>query len=345
MPTGIKGNIGNYSEIGLASLSKILPESCNIVDLEVVNVTFNEVNLKEQQNISLGINFDEPKKLCCALNRCSICCDNENCKNDLKYTPIVFIHGHAFNKDVSTEYSLNAFNLLQSKLEQDGYLNAGVLNVYAPNEEIDDWSGFNIPITLKVSYYYDAYEASGKYTIIQQKSERIDNYAVRLKEIIDNVQYRTGRPRVIIIAHSMGGLVSRRYMQVFGDDKVEQLIMIGTPNKGIVGDVSSYCYVLGEQRECEDMNKNSVFMQKLNSAKKLKKVKLYTIIGKGCEMDINGQNLDGDGIVLAENVKLEEAKNYYVKGYCEGIGALHSDLLDVKKYPQVYENIVKILKE
>ncbi|MBI2662766.1 alpha/beta fold hydrolase [Candidatus Woesearchaeota archaeon] len=345
LPAGIKGDIGNYSEIGLDSLNKIVPERCSVMELEVMNISFNDVSLKEQQNISLGILFEEPKKLCCALNRCSFCCENDNCKNDLKYTPIIFIHGHAFNKDVSTEYSLNAFNVLQSKLEQEGYLNAGVLNVYAPNGEAEDWSGFNIPVTLKASYYYDAYEASGKYTLIQQKSERIDNYAIRLKEIIDNVQYRTGRSKVIIIAHSMGGLVSRRYMQVFGDDNVEKLIMIGTPNKGIVGDVSSYCDVLGEQRECEDMNSESVFMQKLNSVKKLKKVKLYTIIGQGCEMDYNGQKADGDGVVLAEKVELEEAKKYYINGHCEGIRTLHSELLDVNKYPQVYKDIVRILQE
>ena len=42
--------------------------------------------------------------------------------------------------------------------------------------------------------------------------------------------------RVDIVAHSMGGLISRYYIEVMGgEEKVRKLIMIGTPNEGAAG--------------------------------------------------------------------------------------------------------------
>jgi len=157
-----------------------------------------------------------------------------------------------------------------------------------------------------------------------------------LKELIETVQYKTGREKVIIVAHSMGGLVARRYMQLFGDTDVAKLIMIGTPNKGVVGNVAQYCDLIGEQRECEDMNEKSLFMGKLNAGKK-PSVPTVTIVGIGCEMD----GKDGDGVVLKENAQLEGAKTYFVKGSCEGLETWHTEMLHDTK---VYDAIVEVVK-
>ena len=45
---------------------------------------------------------------------------------------------------------------------------------------------------------------------------------------------------------------------------VNKVILIGTPNKGVVGRVETLCSVVGEKLECEDMKQNSIFMSKLN---------------------------------------------------------------------------------
>ena len=42
----------------------------------------------------------------------------------------------------------------------------------------------------------------------------------------------TGAQRVVLIGHSMGGLVSRAYLRRYGVSRVEQLITIGTPHHG-----------------------------------------------------------------------------------------------------------------
>lgn len=60
-----------------------------------------------------------------------------------------------------------------------------------------------------------------------------DAAANYLQPVIDHAKQATGASKVDIVAHSMGGLVARAYIQSdnYGED-VDQLIMLGTPNLG-----------------------------------------------------------------------------------------------------------------
>jgi len=60
----------------------------------------------------------------------------------------------------------------------------------------------------------------------------IEHFAGQLASRIDAVCAATGAQRVALIAHSMGGLVSRAYLRRFGAARIEQLITIGTPHHG-----------------------------------------------------------------------------------------------------------------
>jgi hypothetical protein len=53
-----------------------------------------------------------------------------------------------------------------------------------------------------------------------------------LKEKIDKILLDTGYENVDIVAHSMGGLVAKKYIADNGKDKVEQLVFVGTPQLG-----------------------------------------------------------------------------------------------------------------
>ena len=57
------------------------------------------------------------------------------------------------------------------------------------------------------------------------------SHAIELQEIVQNVSDVTGSERVNIAAHSKGGLDARAYLAK-GENKVANLIMIGTPNAG-----------------------------------------------------------------------------------------------------------------
>ena len=141
----------------------------------------------------------------------------------------------------------------------------------------------------------------------------------------------------------MGGLVARRYIQIFGGDSVDKLVLIAAPNKGIEGSAKNLCHVIGEKRECEDMYSDSVFIKKMNDPNyKPKNVKFYTISGKGCKTN----DEDGDGVVTFESSTLDYAAQFVINGVCDDAFKrnLHSDLVDIDKYPEVYGYIKEILE-
>jgi pimeloyl-ACP methyl ester carboxylesterase len=310
------------------SFIKITPD--NLLKIEKINITFPKKYFI----------FNDPVPQCCVYGKCKDCCISKECSTNISLYPIIIVHGHAFSKDTAADYSLDSFKKLQNKLEEDNYLNAGAISLYTPVEDIGaGWSILPVPISLKVSYYYDLFKEPENYITIQTKSENIDTYALRLKDLIDKVTSKTNKQKVIIIAHSMGGLVSRRYLQIFGNNSVEQLIMIGTPNNGISGNTLGYCSWIGEQLECRDMSSDSLFLNKLNRGQ-LIFVQTTNIIGSGCSMDLG----DGDGTVLVEKAWLEGAQNYIINGTCPSIDQpLHMKMLDNHAYPEVYNVIKSVL--
>ena len=60
----------------------------------------------------------------------------------------------------------------------------------------------------------------------------IDNYVAPLARRIDEVLAQSQTPRLILVGHSMGGLVARAYLRRHGADKVERLVTLGTPHRG-----------------------------------------------------------------------------------------------------------------
>ena len=220
-------------------------------------------------------------------------------------------------------------------MEDDGYVNAGSLLYldYSPASK-RVLGKINRSVTFKVSYYFDILSTEQGYSLLETKTDNLDTYSIRLKDIIDNIKYITGKDKVILVAHSMGGLVARRYIQVFGEDSIDKLILITVPNHGVEGFVVDYCSFLGTKDECEDMKSGSLFLNKLNRVNP--NIPTYNIIGEGCEWE----NSIGDGIVKNNKSYLSFLKNYYVNGTCNGFTYFHNTILDAKLYTEGY-NIVK----
>lgn len=65
---------------------------------------------------------------------------------------------------------------------------------------------------------------------------RLDNakHVSDLDKLVDSITIKTGAKKVILIAHSMGGLISKAYVNNEGKNKVDTLITIGTPFFGAV---------------------------------------------------------------------------------------------------------------
>jgi triacylglycerol lipase len=60
----------------------------------------------------------------------------------------------------------------------------------------------------------------------------IDDYVDPLARRIDAVLAETGADQLILVGHSMGGLVARAYLQRCGESRVRALLTLGTPHQG-----------------------------------------------------------------------------------------------------------------
>ncbi len=283
----------------------------------------------------------EIKPVCCAYNTCRICIENATSTKN----PLLLIHGHSFYKKHTPDYSTNIFSSMQNKLEEDElYIPAAILTSDKQPYLLDkqEFGKNPVPIVAKGTYYYVALFDGTNYIPKISKSENIDTYAIRLKEVVDELKYITGRDKIDVIAHSMGGLVIIRYMQLFGEESIGKVILIGTPTKGIDNRMHSFCKLLGYEKECDDMQQNSTIIQTINDPnKKIKTQKIYTIIGIGCPMDNNEL---GDGIVTKESATIITANNYIINGTCPIADfPLHNDMLYPEKYPEAYDIIKEIL--
>ncbi|VVB70969.1 Uncharacterised protein [uncultured archaeon] len=358
----VPGSVLNYSDIHLLNLETVPP---------LVNLTF-ENNFQENINNYCYLNASDltpsnssvsgavspqgevlvnssliqlaqHQSQCCVFGSCKPCCEGDSCQNDVTSYPIILLHGHAFFESSNVPaYPLDDFNSITGALQSDGIIPAGILT---PSTDIrgvpeGDWGKAGVPLSVKVTYYYGVYDENGKSIAQPSENESIETYAKRLKDSIDLLKYRTNRSQVIIIAHSMGGLVAREYIREFGSDSVYKLIMIATPNNGITSNAAQFCNLLsGTAAECNEMEGNSTFLQTLNSQTPVGNTSYYTIAGTGCG--------GGDGVVDSNNVYLYYGTNYLVPGKCAGVlnTDMHTQLLDPKTYPLVFSTLLRILKQ
>jgi triacylglycerol lipase len=87
----------------------------------------------------------------------------------------------------------------------------------------------------------------------------IDGYVDQLARRIDAVCAAAGTDRLILVGHSMGGLVARAYLRRHGNAKVAKLVTLGSPHHG------SRLAVLGPGRNARQMIPGSAWLAGLNS--------------------------------------------------------------------------------
>jgi hypothetical protein len=273
---------------------------------------------------------------CCYLGKCEKCC-SYGCSE--KNYPIIFFHGHSINKELPADYSLDVFTEIKDNLSQEGYLDAGAVIINFKEEIPGLWGKVNVPVTVTASYFFDSYKTQKGEFVNSSTGESIDTYAERLNKIIKIIKERTGKEKVILVSHSMGGLVIRDYLDIYGNGDVDKAILVTAPNHGVDDKVSDYCSVFGSEEPCKEMDKDSLFMKRLNLNSKAV-VPTYNIIGTGCNMG----DETGDGIIKASSQYLSYAKNYYVDGICDELNFnfLHGDIIYPDKYPETY-NILKAI--
>lgn len=125
--------------------------------------------------------------------------------------------------------------------------------VYLPFEaralrrDPDPAAGAAIPVVLAHGYFSNrgyfrplvrALEARGVAPIFTPTFRavfaRIEDYVDELHGEIERIAAASGRPRVVLVCHSMGGLAAREYLRRHGSRRIAKLVTIASPHHGTV---------------------------------------------------------------------------------------------------------------
>lgn len=109
-----------------------------------------------------------------------------------------------------------------------------VILVHGTAENMNlNWRGA-APLLANNGYCVFAFNYGGKTpTSPLQGMEKIEDGAAVMAAFVDKVRAATGAPKVDVVAHSQGGLVTRYYLNNLGGaPKVDKLVALGTPNHG-----------------------------------------------------------------------------------------------------------------
>jgi triacylglycerol esterase/lipase EstA (alpha/beta hydrolase family) len=85
----------------------------------------------------------------------------------------------------------------------------------------------------------------------------IERYADELHRHVERVAAGTGQPRMVLVGHSMGGLVARAYVAKHGAARVARVVTLGSPHRG------SWLACLGPGANAREMLPGSAFLAEL----------------------------------------------------------------------------------
>lgn len=277
-------------------------------------------------------------------------CEVLDCYNNRGTFPILFVHGHMFTDStdpmVESRYTFDNMVDYISNRHNNAY-DAGTI-VDNGNEFLDSGLKTNPGVALfRTTYYGNAYiDSSGKFQFQTRNYESIETYADKLKNIIDATLETTGRSKVKIVSHSMGGLVVREYLSKYGSSKVDTFIMIGTPNQGTEGLSDSGCAAFGADIECEQMGKGSDFLQTLSQNDELPP-RTFIISG-------TYSNKDTDAVVLRKNTEITGVEQFNYQSSKTYIAVLvnkllsndlvHGDLIQPNIMSKVSDKVSELLE-
>lgn len=150
----------------------------------------------------------------------------------------------------------------------------------------------------------------------QQLAQEITDF---IQQINDGYFYNNKKisaTKLDVVAHSMGGLVTRAYISYFYQGDIRKFVMIATPNHGAQD--ARYASFLGIGGVAtEQLKPNNPFLNDLNSQNPLlhPDIEYHLIAGVGWLTDTSNLQLvtcRGDAIVTLESAKLEGVPTYCV---------------------------------
>lgn len=277
-------------------------DSCQDSGTRVIELKANAMDIKiSEKDSKIKTSVDEPENSCFDENnqRTTQCCNTDQYKSRKDLYPVIFVHGHPSELGRGDiQGVLNTFNYISNYLSKNGYVEKSVLYPES-SEQIAEgsWAYCNKPVAVRVTYY----EGLSSGTTHNYKNG-IAGYSPTLKKEVEAVLKATNKDKAIIVAHSMGGLVSRYYIKFDGgDSKVQKLVTLGSPHYG-ARDGATFFSFLSNAEESKQMKVGSDFLNNLNLPSDAI-IPSYTISGNSTHC-FNG---DCDDLVYVDTSKLKNA--------------------------------------
>jgi pimeloyl-ACP methyl ester carboxylesterase len=130
------------------------------------------------------------------------------------------------------------------------------------------------------TFRIDFTDLSGGFDLLAVANVPTIRKAGELKAVIDAIKLFTGAPKVILVGHSLGGLVARAYIEGIGMNRkgatmayggdIAALVMISTPNQGSVlanisGKPGAETCAIADTANLRDLQPSSDLLAQLNS--------------------------------------------------------------------------------
>lgn len=180
--------------------------------------------------------------------------------------PILFIHGLNSSSEtwndtsnyLDSQYEFTFGGRFDFCLSADGNNNVANTNFYPTSGA--DIAAFETTIIPNADYYYVNFDVNINGSIgtsVYSNQSAVTKQGVAVKKAVERVLTLTGKDKVILVGHSMGGLASREYIQnasnwqADGQHHVAKFLTLGTPHGGSNASDIPFSWITGSETHSE----------------------------------------------------------------------------------------------
>lgn len=146
--------------------------------------------------------------------------------------PIILIHGFCSDSQIWDAFASTVQLAAPNRFGDDG-----INRLYFDGSQVLSHPFFLTNTANYNMFSVDFYDSDNQsFDRLSVANVSADVKVLELKRVIDAIKLMTGHQRVVLVGHSMGGLVARDYVEGTGgieyEDDVERIITLDTPHSG-----------------------------------------------------------------------------------------------------------------